>query len=510
MIYPDSWRGRRGSGAGFTAPASPTVPGAVKPAGGLAVSADGTLSVKTGAGLTLDANKNIVVDPAGIDVTKLNKADSLVSGVYQGGLNGSSSFATLANAQKGNWWNVSAAVTIGGTAFTVGDQLWCSANVAGTPTNLNNFVRVPATMAQATTAVAGVVQLAGDLAGSATAPSVKKIDGVSLPSAAPTAGQFLRATSGTATEWGSPTVAVADGVSIEGGNDITRPAGATMFTIPGHQDIQVGMTITGPGFAAGTKVTKYTQATREVEFSPALVSQLGAMSPISYQMIGSDGYISRQDKTKLDTVAYNAAQVSSMTGRSQTSDGTSGVSASAARADHTHRTEYKQSNAYSSGQIAWLGNMPVVANGAINGNTAFAWGDTGATWRPLIASYFTWKGVYASGVAYAQNDVVVHSSAQQSPLMVVTAAHTATGTLLATTRAVGAANSGTTTPLVHSSASNWGEWMMVGANGSRQGVAGIVPAPNAGLVDRFLRSDGAWAPSMSPLTSASKARITFK
>lgn len=197
-----------GAGGGSAAPATGSTPGAVKPADGLSVQPDGTLTVKTGTGLKLDANKNVVIDPATVDVTQLNKADTLVSGIYQGGLSATSSFATLANAQKGNWWNVSAAVTIGGQAFGVGDQLWCGTNVTGTPTNLNNFVRVPATMAQATATEAGIVQLTGDLGGSATTPLVKKIDGVSLPSAAPVAGQFLKATSGTATTWETPAAGV--------------------------------------------------------------------------------------------------------------------------------------------------------------------------------------------------------------------------------------------------------------------------------------------------------------
>lgn len=139
--------------------ATPTLAGMIKPVDGLAVVADGSTSVKVGYGLKFDASKNVAVDPPNIDVTTFNKADLLVSGIYKGGLDGSSTLTTLANAVKGNWWNVSAAVTISGTAFAVGDQLWCSATIVGAPANLTNFVRVPSTSAQATATAFGTVKM---------------------------------------------------------------------------------------------------------------------------------------------------------------------------------------------------------------------------------------------------------------------------------------------------------------------------------------------------------------
>lgn len=139
--------------------ATPTLAGMIKTVDGLAVTADGSTSVKAGYGLKFDGSKTLAVDPPNIDVTTFLKADLLVSGIYKGGLDGSSTLSTLANAVKGNWWNVSAAVTISGTVFAVGDQLWCSATVAGIPANLTSFVRVPSTSAQATTTAFGTVKM---------------------------------------------------------------------------------------------------------------------------------------------------------------------------------------------------------------------------------------------------------------------------------------------------------------------------------------------------------------
>ena len=56
----------------------------------------------------------------------------------------------------------------------------------------------------ATTAVAGLVQLAGDLTGTYTAPSVAKLSGIAI-SGAPSVGQALAATSGSAAAWSTLT-----------------------------------------------------------------------------------------------------------------------------------------------------------------------------------------------------------------------------------------------------------------------------------------------------------------
>jgi hypothetical protein len=188
--------------------ATTTVAGIIIPSTGLSVDGSGNTAVRIGNGLQFD-NGVVIVDETEIDVTKLQNADTLVSGVYQGGLDGTSTLATLTNAQRGNWWNVSAAVTISGQAFGVGDQLWCKTAVTGAPTNLDDFSRVPATMANASTTVAGIVQLAGDLGGTAASPSVLKARGVTLPAIAPTTGQVLQATSTAAAAWATLPAAVA-------------------------------------------------------------------------------------------------------------------------------------------------------------------------------------------------------------------------------------------------------------------------------------------------------------
>ncbi len=136
--------GTWGDVAATSDPATDTDLGVVIVGEGLAVDTNGVVSVNTGTGLQIDEDGKVAVDEGGIDVTKTMNASLLVSGVYVGALNASSSLSTLSNAQRGNWWNVSAAVTISGTLFSVGDQLWCTTNTTGTPTDLTNFVRIAA------------------------------------------------------------------------------------------------------------------------------------------------------------------------------------------------------------------------------------------------------------------------------------------------------------------------------------------------------------------------------
>lgn len=78
---------------------------------------------------------------------------------------------------------------------------------------------VPATVtssgsvSDATTGAKGIVQLGGDLGGTASSPSVLKVKGVTLPASAPTTGQVLTATSASATAWSTPASAPVTSVA---------------------------------------------------------------------------------------------------------------------------------------------------------------------------------------------------------------------------------------------------------------------------------------------------------
>ncbi len=67
----------------------------------------------------------------------------------------------------------------------------------------------------ATTGSKGIVQLAGDLAGTAALPSVAKVKGVTLPVSAPSNGQVLTATSASTSSWNTPVALDATASDIQ-------------------------------------------------------------------------------------------------------------------------------------------------------------------------------------------------------------------------------------------------------------------------------------------------------
>lgn len=79
----------------------------------------------------------------------------------------------------------------------------------------------------ATTSSTGLVQLAGDLAGTATAPQVAKIGGVALSGAPSSAGQVLTSTSTTTANW-QVVGAVSTISNSDGTITVTNPTGPTV------------------------------------------------------------------------------------------------------------------------------------------------------------------------------------------------------------------------------------------------------------------------------------------
>lgn len=73
-----------------------------------------------------------------------------------------------------------------------------------------------ATPSDATTSAKGIVQLAGDLGGTATSPSVLKVNGISV-SGTPSNGQVLTASSSTAASWSTPAAGAGDATTLAKG-----------------------------------------------------------------------------------------------------------------------------------------------------------------------------------------------------------------------------------------------------------------------------------------------------
>ena len=121
---------------------------------------------------------------------------------------GAYTFVTSGTANGTTGWIVSGSgpFTIGTTAINW-TQFSSSAQVSvGTGlSQVGNTISLttpvaPANLSSATTGAQGVVQLAGDLAGTAGSPTVAKVNGIGV-SGTPSAGQYLTASSGSAATW---------------------------------------------------------------------------------------------------------------------------------------------------------------------------------------------------------------------------------------------------------------------------------------------------------------------
>ncbi len=73
--------------------------------------------------------------------------------------------------------------------------------------------------------------------------------------------------------------------------------------------------------------------------------------------------------------------------------------------------DYNAANEYGIGTKSLWHGQQVIANAVIPAGTAFAWGTTGATWKPdLSGSMLNWRGVWASATNYAVNDLIAPTS----------------------------------------------------------------------------------------------------
>lgn len=119
----------------------------------------------------------------------------------------------------------------------------------------------------ATTGAPGLVQLAGDLGGTATSPSVLKVNGVTVSGTPTTSGQVLTATSTTAANWQTPgggsgtvsSITNSDGtITIANGSGPTVTVSATIGTAAGT--VAAGNDARFTTIAATTQAGNYTFA----------------------------------------------------------------------------------------------------------------------------------------------------------------------------------------------------------------------------------------------------------
>ena len=199
--------------------------------------------------------------------------------------------------------------------------------------------QTPASASDATTGAKGIVQLAGDLAGTAASPSVAKVKGVTLPASAPSAGQVLTATSGTATSWSTPTAASDATTGAKGIVQLAGDLGGTAAS----PTTPTAVHITGAETVAGVKT-----------FSSLPV--IPSTTPTLATQVASKGYV--------DSVAASGAPdaTTSVKGIVQLAGDLGGTAASPTTPTAVHLTGAET--------VAGVKTFSSTIVGSVNGNAA--------------------------------------------------------------------------------------------------------------------------------------------
>lgn len=149
---------------------------------------------------------------------------------------------------------------------------------------------------------------------------------------------------------------------------------------------------------------------------------------------------------------------------------------------------WEKERAYAKGEIVFWLFIPCEAVAAIPKDTLFAWqtaADVGvnqtATWRPLINSDRTWRGIYSDSSSYAVNDIVA-GDVQGRLFTCDTAASAGSAN-----NPYYGTNRGMWAPIQNSAGFNY-----TGATATDKGLRGLVPDPPAKSNNAPLMGDGAF------------------
>ena len=222
--------------------------------------------------------------------TSLGKADTALQSAPVVSVAGKTGVVTLVPGDVGAPTTLAALGDVSGAGGATATQVLTYNGSAWTPATVTST-----TVSDATTSAKGIVQLAGDLAGSATAPSVAKLNGISV-SGTPSTGNILTATGSAAATWQAATTTPDATTTTKG---IVQLAGDLAGTAAAPSVAKVnGITVTGTPSsgnvltATGSSAANWQSASKSVTVlapapsgdatgatdTPALNNALAAMS----------------------------------------------------------------------------------------------------------------------------------------------------------------------------------------------------------------------------------------
>ncbi len=168
------------------------------------------------------------------------------------------------------------------------------------------------TVTDATTSVKGIVRLAGDLSGTAAAPTVAKVQGVTMPTVAPSAGQVLTATDTTTAGWSTPASAPVSSVAGKTGA-VTLQLGSDIA------DVTVSTPSNNQVLSYDGATSKWKNVTPVTGFSDPTTTKGDLIvhgASTTRQPVGSDGQVLTADSSQTTGLRWVAPAASGETNTS--------------------------------------------------------------------------------------------------------------------------------------------------------------------------------------------------